>query len=48
MYELAKKQVQELVEKATKADKAAEAINFSQAALNAAHAFQVLEIIDKK
>ena len=40
-----KKEVETLVSKASGADKSEDAMRFSQAALNAAHAAQVLSII---
>lgn len=39
-------QVKDLIDKATKVD-ATDALKFTQAALNAAHAMQVLELIKK-
>jgi hypothetical protein len=42
------KQVQSMLDKAAKADKADDALKFSQAALNAAHAMQVLKAIGYK
>jgi hypothetical protein len=45
MNEEAKKQIEGMVNKAAEADKADDALKFSQAALNAAHAMQVLHTI---
>lgn len=39
------KQIKGMVDKAAKSDKADDALKFSQAALNAAHAMQVLHTI---
>lgn len=40
--------VKELLKKAAKAPEAHNAMNFAQAALNAAHALQVLSQVEKK
>lgn len=41
------KRVGELVDKAAEANKSDDAVRFAQAALNAAHASQVLSIIER-
>lgn len=43
-----KNEVQKLIEKAAAAGEAHHAMNFAQAALNAAHALQVMKLVKKK
>ncbi len=44
---MSEKQVEELIDKAAKAGQPHEAMSFAQAALNAAHAMQVLATIKR-
>ena len=44
----AKKQIEDMIKKASETDKADDAMKFSQAALNAANALCSLAVVDKK